>query len=293
MKRTLLTILLLPVLALSGQDAMFFAITGLTPSEIGNWSIIDAAYESQLLISAREDVIQGVFVGKDGTRMYICGHTNDRIDQYNLSTAHDVTTAVYESTLSVSSYTNYPQDLCWDKSGTHLYFIDASSARVVQFTCSTAWELSSASYTGVVTIGGFAPSPDGICISDDGMTMLIVSDSSDKIHTMTMSAPFTISTGSNASKELDISGQDVTSCAVCASNDGTVVWMVGRTGDYVSEYTLTTAWDISTGSYSTHFYVGSQDGSPMGMSFARDGSKMYIAGNSTDKVFQYDLNPAN
>lgn len=294
MKNLILLVLLIPALASLGQDAMFYAMTGFVPSgpvEPDNWNISNASYQSSLYINAREDVIQGVFMGNYGTRMYICGHTNDRIDQYDLSTAHDLSTATYSKTLSVSGYTGYPQDLCFDRTGTRFYFVDASSARVVQFNLSQAWELNTASYVGALTISAYIPSPDGICISDDGTKMLGISDSSDKISTINLSTPYLITSGTDASKDLSILAKDGTSCAVCASNDGTVVWFVGRTSDYVHEYTLSTAWDVTTATWVRQFYVGSYDGSPMGLSLDRQGLYMYIAGNVNDMIYQFHIGP--
>jgi hypothetical protein len=55
----------------------------------------------------------------------------------------------------------------------------------------------------------------------------------------------------------------------------------------VDEFTLSTAWDISTLSHVTQFSVASQDTDPTGIYFKDDGTKMYIIGYSSDAVYQY------
>jgi len=58
----------------------------------------------------------------------------------------------------------------------------------------------------------------------------------------------------------------------------------------VFQYTLSTPWNVSTATYdSISKSVSSQDSSPLAVAFNSDGSKMYIVGNSNDRVFQYSL----
>jgi len=64
--------------------------------------------------------------------------------------------------------------------------------------------------------------------------------------------------------------------------------MCGRTNDKVYKYTLSTAYDISTGSYdSVTLDISTEDANVNGMAFKSDGSKLYIVGYSNDKVYQY------
>ncbi|MFH1997115.1 MAG: hypothetical protein ABII94_00215, partial [Patescibacteria group bacterium] len=52
-------------------------------------------------------------------------------------------------------------------------------------------------------------------------------------------------------------------------------------------------WDLSTASYdSVYFYVGGQDTNPFSMAFKSDGTKMYVMGYGSKKVFQYSLSTA-
>jgi DNA-binding beta-propeller fold protein YncE len=56
---------------------------------------------------------------------------------------------------------------------------------------------------------------------------------------------------------------------------------------------LATPWDVSTASYdSVSKSVGAQDGTPSGVVFKPDGTKMYIMGYSSDTVYQYSLSTA-
>ena len=71
------------------------------------------------------------------------------------------------------------------------------------------------------------------------------------------------------------------------------MFIVGAGSDSVYQYTLSTAWDISTAvHHSISFSVNSEDTFPSGVTFSTDGLKMFIMGNSTDSVYQYSLTTA-
>jgi DNA-binding beta-propeller fold protein YncE len=70
------------------------------------------------------------------------------------------------------------------------------------------------------------------------------------------------------------------------------MYVTGIDSDNVLEYSLSTAWDVSTASYSQAFYVGTQESQPRGIVFKPDGTKMYIAGANGDEVNEYDLSTA-
>jgi hypothetical protein len=65
--------------------------------------------------------------------------------------------------------------------------------------------------------------------------------------------------------------------------------MVGSSNDRVYEYDLSTAWNISTASFLQSLSISAQDVSPLGIFFRADGLKMYMVGDSNDRVYEYDL----
>jgi DNA-binding beta-propeller fold protein YncE len=65
-----------------------------------------------------------------------------------------------------------------------------------------------------------------------------------------------------------------------------------NTGDTVDEWTLTTAWDISTVTFSTDFSVASEETVPNGLDISEDGTLMFIVGQSSDTVYKYNLSTA-
>ena len=57
-----------------------------------------------------------------------------------------------------------------------------------------------------------------------------------------------------------------------------------------SVYCFATAWDVSTASYDSKYKsVHSEEIYPSDVVFKPDGSKMYIVGYSSDRVYQYSM----
>jgi len=70
------------------------------------------------------------------------------------------------------------------------------------------------------------------------------------------------------------------------------MFILGKTGDDVNEYTLTTAWDVSSASFVDSFSVASEEASPSDIAFSKSGEKMFIVGNNDDDVNEYTLTTA-
>ena len=61
----------------------------------------------------------------------------------------------------------------------------------------------------------------------------------------------------------------------------------------IMQYTLSTAWDVSTASYANKsFNNQSQDSSVLGMFLKPDGTKMYTVGTQNDKIYEYNFGTA-
>ena len=70
------------------------------------------------------------------------------------------------------------------------------------------------------------------------------------------------------------------------------MFVVGLSGDAVNQYDLTTAFDVSTATYSQVTPVADEELNPTGMTFNAE-DKMFVVGSVGDKVYEYNLlNPA-
>ena len=100
----------------------------------------------------------------------------------------------------------------------------------------------------------------------------------------------------------DTTSDNATPAGIHFNTDGTKVFVVGTndTEDEVNEYSLTTAFDISTtqaitrrlGIGTTELGAPMADLHPYGITFNGDGTKLYISGNQNNKIFELDLGSA-
>ena len=98
----------------------------------------------------------------------------------------------------------------------------------------------------------------------------------------------------SSSDAKSISDQETAPAGLIFSHDGTKMFHGGNDNDDIHEYTLSTAWDVSTASYVDAFSIASQDSEnePFGLTFNNDGTKMYVAGADNDVIYQYTLSTA-
>ena len=142
-------------------------------------------------------------------------------------------------------------------------------------------------------VGGQDTAPTGMAFSNDGAKMFVVGDTGNYINEYTLSPPFDVSTASYAgnTERFSVAGQETSPFGMAFSNDGTKMFVVGNIGNDISEYTLSTPFDVSTASYDDDekFSVAGQDDNPQGMAFSNDGAKMFVVGNTGNAINEYDL----
>lgn len=225
-------------------------------------------------------------------------HATSRSTVYNLAfyTNPDIANMTYDTgkDFSISSQDSDPQGMWMNPAGTKLFVVGATSDKVYEYDLSTADDVSTASYNNVsLSISSQEPTPTGMCFSPDGYNMYIVGRSSDQVHQYSLTTAYDLSTASYANKEFSVASQETSPAEVRFSNDGTRMFVVGYGVDYVNQYDLSTAHDVSTASYNNvRFSINLQEISPYGLYFNNNGTKMYATGGSSDDVFEYDLTTA-
>ena len=255
-------------------------------------------------ISNEETSVSGLSFNNDGTKMFVSGGQSDTVHEYSLSTAFDVSTKSATANESYSDASNYDwtRGHTWNADGTKLFIIDndegESWQKILEHTVQTAFDLSSTvtrtnTYDLVAPSGGSIPTrPKGITFNSDGTKMYIADHATDKIHQFTLSVGFDLTSTVVNSGTLDVSSQNDSPYGVEFSQDGSKVFVVGNgtQGDAVYQYTLNTAWDItSTATYNDSFNLSSQDSVPADIRFNNDGTKMFIAGSNGNEIDEYTL----
>ena len=252
----------------------------------------NASYDSVSFSVAGQDTVPlGLAISEDGSKFYVSGNTNDSVFQYNLSSPWDTSSASYSgSSLSISSQDGTPFGLSFKPDGLKMYLMGAGTDTVYQYTLSTAWDISTASYDSVsFSVTSQDSFPVGVSFKIDGTKMYVLGNTGDTIFHYALSTAWDISTASYESKSLSVSSQEATPISMFISPTGSAVYVLGNSNDTVYQYDLGTAWDISTGVYnaSQTFDVGGIADNQYGLTFKSDGSKMYTVALGTDRIYQY------
>jgi hypothetical protein len=269
------------------QAGRYLLSNGVETAGTIGYSLANAVYDSvSFSVASQETTPTGIFFKSDGTKMYVVGATGDDVNEYNLSTAWNVSTSTYVQNFSVASQDTGPTDVFFKDDGTKMYIVGSVAGAVYEYSLSTAWNISTASYVQVFSVSSQETSPNGIFFKSDGTKMYVIGGTGDDVNEYTLSTPWNISTSSYV-QVFSVASQESNPQGIFFKPDGTKMYIVGIVGDAVNEYTLSTAWDISTASYIQNFSVASQELSPQSLFFKDDGTKMYIVGVGNDTVYQY------
>ena len=202
-----------------------------------------------------------------------------------------VTSWVYSGkSKSVSAEESASTGLFFSPDGLNLYVNGSTGDDVNQYTLSSAWDVLTASYVRVFSVASEDSSPQDIFFKPDGLTMFIMGATNDAVFQYTLTTAWDISTASYASKSFSVTSQETSPLGFWFKPDGTVMYVVGSTSDTVFQYTLSTAWDVSTASYANKsFGISAQDTGPTQVNLSADGTKMWILGSISDAIWEYPL----
>jgi len=270
-----------------------------------SYNLTNASYASKTYSFASVDNgPTGFAFNSDGTKLFFVGWQQTLINsttggcyQYSLSTAYDVSTATYDNvSLDLSSQMTQPMGMNFSSDGTKLFVLDNQASVngdvVFQYNLSTAFDLSTASYSNnSLDVSSYETIASGIDFKPDGTKMFVVGEQTDTIRAWNLSSAWDLSTASYASETYSVSSQDGLPTGFTFNSTGTKMYFVGRTNHDIYQYSLSTAWDVSTASYdSISLDVSSQEGDqPRQIRFNSDGSKLWMIGSVSDSIFEYSV----
>lgn len=206
-----------------------------------SYDLSTASYDSVFFNFNTQDAApRGITFNTDGTSLYMVGGVNIAVFQYTLSTAYDVSSLSYAfRSVSVSSQDTLPNDVKFNPDGTKMYMVGQNSDSVYQYSLSTSFDVSTASYDSVsFSVASQLSAPRGLSFNDDGSKFYVVGVTS-SVHQYSMSTPYDLSTASYDSVSFSIS-QDTSPYGLFFSTGGTKMYTAGASTDTVYQYSTTT-----------------------------------------------------
>ena len=201
-----------------------------------------------------------------------------------------VATATFSSSNSYNTtYPNNSSDVIFNDDGTKMYVPDNNTGYVYQYSLSTAFDVSSASYLNYYVSGVTAQS---MSFNNDGTKLFLLT--ANQIREYSVSTAFDTSSTVSLTTYTSLSSQESSMSGFAFNNDGTKMFTVGYNNDKVYEYALSTAFDVSSSSlsFTDSLSISSQEQIPTEIRFNLDGTKMYITGNEGRDINEYTLSTA-
>jgi DNA-binding beta-propeller fold protein YncE len=103
----------------------------------------------------------------------------------------------YDSvSFSVAAQDSLPSGIAFNTDGTKMFVVGITGRDVNEYTLSTGFDVSTASFVDSFSVAGQDTSPTGIAFNTDGTKMFIVGETGDDVNEYTLSTGFDVSTAS-------------------------------------------------------------------------------------------------
>ena len=251
-------------------------------------------------LSDWEALPTGITFSTYGSKMFVVGSTGDDVNEYTMTPPWCIGNAKFVDSFDISAQATLPQSIAFNPAGTKMFIADETDIDVNEYTLSTAWDVSTATFvSGVCNLenaGGATgiETPRAIDFNSDGTKMRVIASNTDDVHEFTLSVGFDVSecTYAGAGEDLSVSGKDGNPRGMAFNSDGTKMFFVGKSNDKVHEYTLSTAYDVSTATYVDALDISSHEGKSSGLAFDKNGHRMFIVGQDGIEINEYYLTVA-
>lgn len=243
------------------------------------------------------------YLSPDGTKLFIVSGF-DYVYQYTLSTPFDPSTATEDGYWNFTEYESSGEGLEFSPDGKYLYLGGHDQNTVLQFTLASPWNVltepdagweQKAFRRGNIRGAGIETESyqQGFTFGNDGTKLYIVGYGADNIEQFNLSTAYSVSTMIGSEGRYDLASiAGITGVyAIRWKPDGTKFYIVDVDGDDIIEFSVSNAWDITSGTITegTNYYVGGEETWPTDVAFNTDGTKMFVLGNSGNGIDEYSL----
>lgn len=237
--------------ALTAGQAIFFASgegASDTQGTLTSYDVIGSVYTGQKADVNPPGEGEGISWNDDGTKVYIIDIGGGTIHELDLSTAYDISTFTAGNSFSNANIGD--AGLVFNSTGTKFISGDDSS-NLNEFSLSTPWDITTASFVQTVNLTQFAGGELGAFdVSPDGLKILAVSLSTlDTVYEYTLTSSFDVSTLSYSGNSLNVSSQTSIPQCISYNGDGSKFFVFDG-NRIVYEYNSPTAFTLVGASYS-------------------------------------------
>lgn len=243
-----------------------------------------------------------IYWGNSGYNWYTVKGAN--VTVFNVANAYEVNTSTkaYDYDMSIPAWvSNRPSFsvMTFNETGNILYLM--SGYHLQYFELSTPWDVrtsrkpldSQIMYTSRTTPSLKSTDTTGIFVKPDGTRLYAIGTTNDAVFEYKLDPAWSFA---NARTDLYanvyIGDQETSPQDIFFSNDGQYFYVLGQTGDDITAYFMSSAWDLSTAAFDHTGSIAVADITPTAFYFKPDGTKCYVLGQANDRVAQFTVSPA-
>ena len=259
------------------------------------YDISTAVFSQAFNFTTYDTFATGAVLNPTGTKLFVVGESSDKVHEFALVTPYDLGSAsiLRNFDLKVGGFAR-ATSVTFSPDGLNMYTSDRDYQGIQQYTLTTAFNVSTASYTRTFSTASREVAPTGVEFNGDGTKMFVCGFDTDKVDEYTLTTAYDISSASFSQEFLPtIAGGTVTDNTqeVRFINDGAVMLVVSTSpSKLVIQYDLSTAYDISTATYSAELNVSTQNTTPLGLAVSSTGDRLYMVGAAVpSSIFEYTV----
>ena len=253
------------------------------------YDLSSPSYDSKTLDFTLQDILPiDIRFGDGDLKLFMLGSTSDSVYRYNLSNPRDISSGIFADKLDSSNEVTVATGFDIKEDGTKVWVVDDATDTMYEYNLITPFILSTGVYSGnSKLLTAIVASPGRIRVLNEGTKLYIIGTTGSIIYEATMSTAYAISTLTPTSS-FDTNAQENALSGFDINEDGTKLWVIGITNDTVFQYSIGTAWTISSSVYDTVFYdVSTQVTNAVGFSFSNSGLNFHSINTTDNTLYQY------
>ena len=220
------------------------------------------------------------------TKITLTGNTSQTVE----SITNTVSAWQYNTSLSVAGQETEPRDIFFSNTGTKMFILGNVGDDITAYDLTEAWNVATSNTTSTATfsLATQGTTPVGMYFRDNGLTFYVIDSGADAVYRYDMTSAWDITTAVS-NNSFSVAAQETAGSAVHFSSNGSIMYLLGTTGDDITWYDLSTPWDITTAVANSQFDVSVFETAAEGMFFSTDGTALWITGATFGRLVQYAL----
>jgi len=206
-----------------------------------NYDISTGSFNQIALdVSSEELSPFSMMFNDDGSKLYVMGSVGDDINEYDLSTNYDISTATFNQiALDVSGEETIPRNMMFNDDGSKLYVLGSGGKDINEYDLSTNYDISTATFNKIaLDVSSEEIYPFSMMFNDDGSKLYVMGYGGKDINEYDLSTNYDISTATFNQIALDVGSKESYPSSMMFNDDGSKLYVLGYSGDDINEYVM-------------------------------------------------------